>query len=154
MCVRLKDCKNEICGFFFLGTCVSKPDPKSPRMRKVWVYTCMCTTVTCILTCVLHVPSHRRFITMLLKQQEPFLGEAMCIQGWSNSKDQLVTHPISHSNGLVRAWLYKFMAVRFPERTHRQHLKCLLTCKQRENKQVYTGDRNGHFNKQQNKGEK
>ena len=92
---------------------VCQTDSKSPGMGIVWVYTCMCTTTMCILTCVLHVQSHRRSITicgsnknpswaklcvydilacvlhvlshrqsktMLLKQQEPFSGEAVFIQ--------------------------------------------------------------------------
>ena len=71
MSYRRQDCKNEMCGFFFMRTCVSKPIFKSPGMRKVWVYICMCTTTMCILACVLNVPSHRRSIMICWSNKSP-----------------------------------------------------------------------------------
>ena len=76
MSVRHQDCKNEMCGcFFFLGTCVSKPDSNSPRMRKVcvprlcvysdgvysYVYTCMCILVWCT-TCLVSQMAHNAML--------------------------------------------------------------------------------------------
>ena len=77
MSVRRLDSKNEMC-VVSVGTCVSEPDSKSPGTRKVLVYTCMCTIAMCILTCVIHVPSHRRSTAICWSNKSPSRA-ALCV---------------------------------------------------------------------------